>query len=384
MAAQKKYTLTPEHRAQLEPWKNRWIANAMATSQGGYTDAQRTRARAAIKGLYRAANLKPPPDERIVFVPSPFVLRFAAGFAAAIWYLRTTGSDAATSAATEDATRDATYAATSDATSAATDTATSANDLWYPDLSAPMLAAAKAIGGDHAKFLLACAPLVYGRAWNGGNQWSGWVAFLSFFRHVAKLDLEYEKWDHYETLADYGPRVLHAEFAMISELPTVLTVDAGNQPHNETGPFCAWRDGTALYSIHGVRVPRSVVEHPERLTLARIEAEHNAEIKRIMIDRYGLGRYVRDSRFEVVDADVDPLGQPRRLLRRDGLTVVELANSTEDGDGSRRMYHVPVEPSLRPMHPDGTLGEPQAMTALNAVASTYGLRGEQYALELET
>ena len=64
--------------------------------------------------------------------------------------------------------------------------------------------------------------------------------------------------------------------------------------------------------------------------------------------------------------------------------MVELTNSTVDSDGTRRTYHVPVEPSLRPMLANGALGEPQAMTALNAVASTYGLRGEQYLLEIET
>lgn len=28
----KKYELTPEHRAQLEPWRDKWIANAMSTA----------------------------------------------------------------------------------------------------------------------------------------------------------------------------------------------------------------------------------------------------------------------------------------------------------------------------------------------------------------
>src|ERR1019366_1072387 len=135
MATEKKlYELTDEHRAQLAPWRDKWIANAMATAP--MTGEDRTRAREAIKGLYRAANLEPPPDERIVFVPSPFVLRFAAGFAAAIWYLREHGgldeaapedaTMAATRAATDGAARRGTEAATRDATEAATDAATRA------------------------------------------------------------------------------------------------------------------------------------------------------------------------------------------------------------------------------------------------------------------
>jgi hypothetical protein len=46
---------------------------------------------------------------------------------------------------------------------------------------------------------------------------------------------------------------------------------------------------------------------------------------------------VRDASFEVVDADKDPLRQPRRLLRRGRLVVVELTNSTADANGSRRV-----------------------------------------------
>jgi hypothetical protein len=171
---------------------------------------------------------------------------------------------------------------------------------------------------------------------------------------------------------------------MISDRPELLTVDEQNRPHNDSGPFCRWRDGTAMYAIHGTYVPAWIVEHPERVTVADIEKETNEEVRRIMIERYGIGRYVRDAQFEVVDADLDKLGQPRRLLKRDGMLVVELTNSTEDADGTRRMYHVPCHPELRLLLPNGELGDPQPLNALAAVASTYGLTAKEYVLEVET
>ena len=118
----KKYSFDdhPEHKKMLKPWVDKWIANAMSTVP--MTESDRDICRAAVKRLYEEAGLTPPPLERIVFVSSPFVLRFAGGFAAEIWRKR-----GLTDAATRDAayaTRDATYAATRDAAYDATDAAT--------------------------------------------------------------------------------------------------------------------------------------------------------------------------------------------------------------------------------------------------------------------
>jgi hypothetical protein len=55
----KKYKLTKEHEAQLKPWADKWIANAMSTKP--MDDHDRDQMRIAIKGLYEAADLAPPP-----------------------------------------------------------------------------------------------------------------------------------------------------------------------------------------------------------------------------------------------------------------------------------------------------------------------------------
>src|SRR3990167_966480 len=98
----KKYSLTKKHRDQFPFWRKKWIDNAMSCES--MNDEDRRICIESVKGLYSAAKLELP--KNIVFVSSPFVMRFASGFASWIWWLR---KNKVTYAATDAATRDATY-----------------------------------------------------------------------------------------------------------------------------------------------------------------------------------------------------------------------------------------------------------------------------------
>jgi hypothetical protein len=207
--------------------------------------------------------------------------------------------------------------------------------------------------------------------WNGGNQWAGWVSFLSFFRHVAQLPLDYDQWAHYEQAAICGgPRVMHADFCIVSDFPRVLTVDANRRPHHDSGPFCAWADGSRLYAWHGTRVPGWIIEHPERITVEHIQQEANAEIRRVLLERFGADRYVRESGAQVVDAD--EIGTLYRVEFADDepLVMVSVLNSTPEMDGSRKTYLLRVPPTIT--------------TAREAVAWTFDVPAAQYLPAVET
>jgi hypothetical protein len=219
--------------------------------------------------------------------------------------------------------------------------------------------------------------------WNSGNMWSGYPAWLSFFRHVVGLPLDYSKWDAYETLAEIGPRFMHAEFCLVSARPVVLLKDEQHRPHCDDGPFCRWADGVALYAWQGVYTPAWVIEHPERITAAAIAAEQNAEVRRVMLAKMGEDRFVADGGAALVHRD----GAGTLYRMADDTLAVRVDNATLEADGTRKPYWLYVHPELRPMRQNGTavdLGEPQALTARNAVASTFGLRGPDYAPEQES
>jgi len=372
MTANKKYELTPEHRSQLAPWADRWIANAMSTRPMDYGD--REAMRVAVAGLYDAAGL--PQPKHVVFVPSPLVLAFAGCFAAGIWHVSRHGLPGTTSAATADATRDATYDATRVATAAATADATydataAATADATRDATYDATRAATAAANDYTRFLLRCTPGWY-RMWNGGNQYSGWCAFLSFFRHVAHLELpQYERWQHYENAAIHGgPRIMHPDFCMISDRPEILTVDDDNRPHGETGPSHRWRDGWELWYWHGVRVTDQIVMRPDTITAAQVLAEENAEVRRVMVERMTPERFLRD-------ADAKPVQQDDygRLWRIDlpddePLVMVEVLNSTVEPDGSTKTYWIRVSPECE--------------TALHAVAWSFGQGSAEYVLAAQS
>ena len=396
--ARKLYSLTDEHRARLTPWAELWIANAMSTTP--MTDADREICADAARRLYAAAGLKTP---RIVFVPSPLVLRFAAGFAAAIWWQRANGhrpaTDAATRAATRAATDAATYAATDAATRGATRAATydatraaTGDDLshWYV-VNADM----RQIAGDFGvgQFGLECV-LAAWRMWQNGNQWSAWDSYLTFFRHVAHLPIDYSKYDVWETLALHsGPRIVHPEFCMISDRPTVLTVDNQHRPHGETGPFCRWSDGFALYIWHGTRIPAWIIERPAGITAEKIDAESNVEVRRVMISRYGSTRYIQDSGAELVHSLPDNYYvrglQGARLFRKSrpgdtDIVMVAVKNSTPEPDGSVKDYFLRVEPGAYAGLASRDCHAAVASTWRNADGSLAFQRPQDYAPRFES
>jgi hypothetical protein len=193
-----------------------------------------------------------------------------------------------------------------------------------------------------------------GRWWVGG--WWGSPAYVGFLREVCGLELAPEiaakadAWARACTAASWWWP--HREFVIACEPPIALHRDAQGRLHCADGPSIAWGDGWSLWHWHGQAIAQRIIEQPESITVAEIDAEFNAELRRVMIERYGTARYVRDSGAVEVDVWTDEAGQPVRLLRRDvpddePIVMLHLINSTVDPDGQRREYWRRVPPTMR-------------------------------------
>jgi hypothetical protein len=119
---------------------------------------------------------------------------------------------------------------------------------------------------------------------------------------------------------------------------------------------------------------------PARITTAAIDSERNAEVRRVMIERYRHGEEVSGAAAYIRDAEGERLDHDERygtLWRRDfsswddePIMMLEVVNAMSEPDGSRKHYWLRVPPEME--------------TACEAVAWTFGLPERKYDPTTET
>lgn len=225
--------------------------------------------------------------------------------------------------------------------------------------------------------------------------WVSWNCYLAAARDILGLRLpEHEKYAAWERCAKLGGfRIMHEDFCIVSDFPERLHKDAQHRPHCDDGPSHRWHDGWSIYHVHGVRVPEYVVMRPQEITPAKIDAEANAEVRRVMLNRYGVERYIRDTQAQVVDAvgdDHPMIGLRRaRLIRRDlpddePIVMVDCVNSSPEADGTHRRYMLRVDPNAYGGAAARDVLAAMASTWRNADGSLLFKRPDEYRPECET
>jgi hypothetical protein len=213
-----------------------------------------------------------------------------------------------------------------------------------------------------------------------GNQEASWLGFYEFFREVCGLVEETEPVAGLIEYAKHAGWFLPFEgVCFICERPETIQRDEQGRLHNPDGPAVKYRDGWGLYAVHGVRLPADIIENPDSITVKRIDSENNAEIRRVMLERFGTPRYIQESGAKEIAKDDWGKLYRVELAGDEPLVMAEVLNSTPEPDGSIKVYWLRVHPELRPLLDNGEFGPAQKPTTLNAIASTFGLTGEEYA-----
>lgn len=325
-------SLTEAQKAQMDAWADRWISIGLRTG-----DADRAKFEAAAKRCYEHAGI--PWHGNVVWTTSPLAMAFAAPAAAYLIALirKLSEGDAVDVAVLE-----------------------TIKQAW--------------------------SYVFGGQFWAGGWGWGG--AYTSFFREVCGLELKGDLWERgkaYEaTIESACWWYPHKDFLMVSERPRHIDREladparprgwGSHRLHSNFRAAVEWPDGWGPYVIHGVRVTRQIVVAPETLTIAQIEGETNAEVRRIMIDRFGPKRYLEESGAQVVEELPEThyiVGfRTARLLRKEvpgdeTIYMIDVLNSTPEPDGTIKRYQLRVDGSQ--------YGGQASRDCLAAIASTWRL-----------
>lgn len=372
-------SLTAEQQARAPEWAAQWIAKGLSCEEAQWDDFL-----TGAQACYRFAGLEP--FQRLVKVQSPLTVALAAPMAA---YLLDTASHSKKGGDWRQAVREA--------------VAFKSNGQphlpheWQIDNI--VLAVEEAVGdlGPRAVTAEQLRQAIrdnWGH-WLGGRWWLSWQAYTSFFRDVVGLELDGDLWERDRAYAlaqqSVGWWWPHTAFVIASNAPTMIHREqvresgwGSHRLHRADGPAIAWRDGWELYFWHGVQVTKQLIMAPETITREQVVGETNAEVRRCMIEKLGPERFA--ALLGAKPAQQDDYGVLYRIDRPEDsdLVLVKVKNSTPEPDGSFKDYVLRVHPELRPMGADGTLGKKQADTALNAIASTFGMTGKEYLLAQET
>ena len=307
------WTMTDAARAALTDWNRRWQELILSTKP---IDVEK--ASDAVKGMYAAAKLDEP---LVVRCLSPIQGAIVWAWASAYWSVMTkakaathAATDAATHAATYAATRAATYAATDAATDAATRAATHAATRRSSDQSICMWNAARDVVlsklGQHLFQRAAKIAETNVRSWydayNGGNEWASWCAFLSFPRDICGWNSPtHANYAHYENASIHGGgRFMHPKFCLLCDRPLVRKtriVGTTHQLHCEDGPSIEWRCGTRTWHLSGVPATEKAVMRPHELTPSDIHSVQDEELRSAMLERYPWPRYLGDVGAKCID-----------------------------------------------------------------------------------
>lgn len=173
------------------------------------------------------------------------------------------------------------------------------------------------------------------------------------------------------------------------ERPLIIAVDDRNRLHSTTGPAILYGGNDAKecdHYIHGVRVDRKYIDDRKLITPAAIDGTRNIEVRRTLMEMYGVDRYLTNTGSQVISTGKygkrlwwrSPENGSQedqnvwRILRRmpEPLVMVEVINSTAEPDGSFKRYFLRVPPHVR--------------DADEAVAWTFRLKKEEYHPDVET
>jgi hypothetical protein len=168
-----------------------------------------------------------------------------------------------------------------------------------------------------------------------------------------------------------GTYMFFSNFCYACPYPLRWSVDENGRWHNSDGPSAEFSDGQKIYHWHGIQIDEALIMRKGLINPLTIEIERNVERRRIMIEIYGMDKYLRRSFATKIHQDeFGKLYRKRSSSGEEPFVAVELKNSTPEPDGTYKIYVLRVPPTMK--------------TAREAVAWTFGFSAGDYGPAVQT
>lgn len=201
-----------------------------------------------------------------------------------------------------------------------------------------------------------------------GNYFSGsqdayWLAYYDYFKQIGVKEAELLN-PFYRLSEICGWWWPFDEVIVMSDKPIQLNLDERSRLHSTTTQSISYSDGWGIYAIHGVIVPTYVITNPEQITVEKIEKENNIEIRRVMLEKYGIQKYLIDAKADKIAEDEFGTLYRKEIIDDESIVMVKVTNATPEPDGTKKEYFLRVPPDVTTPH--------------EAVAWTFGRTDEEY------
>lgn len=143
--------------------------------------------------------------------------------------------------------------------------------------------------------------------WLGSGFDSGWVAFYEYFIDIGVLKPEEEETKDFlkfKMLLDAGiwATMLFEKTAICVKRPISVKVNTHGDLHCTDGPAILFADGSCQYWLNGVGMEeKHVMTAAEELNVQEIVNEKNVEIRRELIRKIGMERFIQKAGAKVLD-----------------------------------------------------------------------------------
>jgi hypothetical protein len=162
----------------------------------------------------------------------------------------------------------------------------------------------------------------------------------------------------------------YENICFVTGRPRIVNRDNRGRLHSAERMAIRYPDGWGFYAWHGIIVPQHVIVLREPITVEMIHAEPNVEVRRVLIERFGLDKYLKQGSVRTIHRDQCGTLYSMNTRGDEPIFVVHVINSTPEPDGSYNEYFLRVPPTMK--------------RAREAVAWTFGLTEEEYIPLAET